>query len=86
MKVVSIVAAGYSSVCWSLRDDRDPASQRSRACSQCAAVVQGQLDGDPSAMRAPAACYVESALGEPANKVQLLALALDASGNVVGSV
>jgi len=28
--------------------------------------------------------YVESALGEPANKVQLLALALDASGNVVG--
>jgi hypothetical protein len=27
--------------------------------------------------------YVESALGEPANRVQLLAQALDASGNVV---
>ena len=28
--------------------------------------------------------YVDSALGEPANRVQLLAQALDASGNVVG--
>src|SRR5437660_2140989 len=28
--------------------------------------------------------YVESALGEPANRVQLLAQALDASGNVIG--
>lgn len=28
--------------------------------------------------------YVQSALGEPANRVQLLAQALDASGNVVG--
>ena len=28
--------------------------------------------------------YVESALGEPAVRVQLLALALDASGNVIG--
>ena len=27
--------------------------------------------------------HIESALGEPANKVQLLALALDASGNVI---
>jgi hypothetical protein len=28
--------------------------------------------------------YVESSLGEPANRVQLLAQALDASGNVIG--
>jgi hypothetical protein len=28
--------------------------------------------------------YVENALGEPATKVQLLAQALDASGNIVG--
>jgi hypothetical protein len=28
--------------------------------------------------------YVESALGEPANRFQLLAQALDASGNVIG--
>ena len=28
--------------------------------------------------------YVESALGEPANRVQLLAQALDACGNVIG--
>lgn len=28
--------------------------------------------------------YVESTLGEPANRVQLLAQALDASGNVIG--
>ena len=28
--------------------------------------------------------YVESALGEPVNRVQLLAQALDASGNVIG--
>src|SRR5947207_3301674 len=73
MKVVSIVAAGM--LVAALVGCATTETQPSASVTSLAPGAQHwfRVSG-----------YVESTLGEPANRVQLLAQALDASGNVIG--
>ena len=69
-----------------LRDDRDAAiGVGHEPGSQRAALFRISWTAEPGRNgERRLHGYVESTLGEPANRVQLLAQALDASGNVIG--